>query len=169
MKIISTFLPRALKFNLHLKAFFTNSNKIRNQKIGFVFQTFNLIARTNAKDNVSLPLFYAGQSTQKRNQKALGALKKVGLSERADHSPNQLSGGEQQRVAIARALVNQPSIIFADEPTGNLDTKTGLEIMDILKKLNQAGNTIVVVTHEEEIAEFAKKVIRIRDGKVVKK
>lgn len=140
---------------------------IRNKKIGFVFQTFNLIPRTTALDNVSLPLFYAGVPASKRKILAQKALDQVGLVDRAQHFPNQLSGGEQQRVAIARALVNKPAIIFADEPTGNLDTKAGEEIMGIFKKLNQAGNTIIVVTHEDEIAKFAKRIIRIKDGEVV--
>jgi putative ABC transport system ATP-binding protein len=139
---------------------------IRNKKIGFVFQTFNLIPRTTALDNVSLPLFYAGVPASKRKTLAQKALDQVGLVDRAQHFPNQLSGGEQQRVAIARALVNKPAIIFADEPTGNLDTKAGEEIMGIFRKLNQAGNTIIVVTHEDEIAKFAKRIIRIKDGEV---
>lgn len=139
---------------------------IRNKKIGFVFQTFNLIPRTTALDNVSLPLFYAGVPASKRKILAQKALDQVGLVDRAQHFPNQLSGGEQQRVAIARALVNKPAIIFADEPTGNLDTKAGREIMEIFKKLNKDGNTIIVVTHEDEIAKFAKRIIRIKDGEV---
>lgn len=141
--------------------------KIRRQKIGFVFQTFNLIPRTTTLDNVALPLIYTGAGLKKRRSLALQTLKKVNLADRADHYPNQLSGGEQQRVAIARALVNQPSIIFADEPTGNLDTKAGAEIMKVLQKLNQAGNTIVVVTHESHIAKFAKRKIKIIDGEIV--
>lgn len=141
--------------------------KIRSQKIGFVFQSFNLIPRTTTLDNVALPLIYSGADLKKRRQLALQTLKKVNLADRANHFPNQLSGGEQQRVAIARALVNQPSIIFADEPTGNLDTKAGAEIMKILQKLNQAGNTIVVVTHEIHIAKFAKRKIKIVDGEIV--
>lgn len=141
--------------------------KIRRQKIGFVFQTFNLIPRTTTLDNVALPLIYTGAGLEKRRSLALQTLKKVDLVDRADHFPNQLSGGEQQRAAIARALVNQPSIIFADEPTGNLDTKAGAEIMKVLQKLNQAGNTIVVVTHEPHIAKFAKRKIKIVDGKIV--
>jgi len=139
---------------------------IRNKKIGFVFQTFNLIPRTTALDNVSLPLFYAGVPASKRKILAQKALDQVGLVDRAQHFPNQLSGGEQQRIAIARALVNKPAIIFADEPTGNLDTKAGREIMEIFKKLNKDGNTIIVVTHEDEIAKFAKRIIRIKDGEV---
>jgi len=140
--------------------------RIRNQEIGFVFQSFNLVPRTSALDNVAMPLFYAGMPAVKRISLAKKALKQVGLEERSEHTPNQLSGGEQQRVAIARALVNKPKIIFADEPTGNLDTKTGLEIMEILKKLNQDGHTIVMVTHEEEIAEFAKRIVQIKDGRI---
>ena len=138
--------------------------KIRNQKIGFVFQSFNLIPRTTALENVDLPLFYAGVPAVKRTKMAKQALAEVGLKDRADHFPNQLSGGEQQRVAIARALVTKPKIILADEPTGNLDTKTGDEIMDILARLNKTGNTIAIVTHENYIAKFAKKIIRIKDG-----
>lgn len=140
--------------------------KIRSQKIGFVFQTFNLIPRTTTLDNVALPLIYTGADLKKRRRLALQTLKKVNLADRADHFPNQLSGGEQQRAAIARALVNQPSIIFADEPTGNLDTKSGAEIMKVLQKLNQGGNTIVVVTHESHIAKFAKRKIKIIDGEI---
>lgn len=144
----------------------TELAKIRNEKIGFVFQTFNLIPRTTALDNVSLPLVYKGLSVHKRRRKGMQVLKDVGLGERASHFPNQLSGGEQQRVAIARALVNNPTIIFADEPTGNLDTKSGTEIMKILEKLNKKGHTVVVVTHETHIAKFAKRVIKIKDGEV---
>lgn len=140
--------------------------RIRNKKIGFVFQSFNLIPRTTALENVALPLLYAGIPAKKRLSLARKALTQVGLADRADHFPNQLSGGEQQRVAIARALVNQPAIILADEPTGNLDTKTGDEIMEILKKLNRAGNTIVIVTHEAYIAKFAKKTVKIKDGEI---
>lgn len=139
---------------------------IRNKKIGFVFQTFNLIPRTSALENVSLPLFYAGLSAQARQKKAKQVLEAVGLADRARHAPNQLSGGEQQRVAIARALINNPAIILADEPTGNLDTKTGEEIMKILEKLHRQDNTIVMITHEEEIAGHAKKVIKIKDGQI---
>ncbi|MFC1727117.1 ABC transporter ATP-binding protein [Patescibacteria group bacterium] len=141
--------------------------KIRNQKIGFVFQSFNLIPRTSAQNNVALPLLYAGKNFQERQALAKKALGKVGLGERTDHFPNQLSGGEQQRVAIARALVTDPTIIFADEPTGNLDTKTGDELMKLFKKLNQEGKTIIVVTHEPEIAAYAKRKIMIKDGAIV--
>ncbi len=141
--------------------------KIRNKKIGFVFQAFNLIPRTSALDNVTLPLFYAHHSHQQMKKEAIRALRSVKLGDRLDHFPNQLSGGEQQRVAIARALVNKPAIIFADEPTGNLDTKAGTEIMKVLEKLNQQGHTIVVVTHEDHIAKFAKRIIKIVDGEIV--
>lgn len=140
--------------------------KIRNEKIGFVFQTFNLVPRTTALDNVCLPLVYKGLSLDERRKKAMSVLKDMGLEKRVLHFPNQLSGGEQQRVAIARALVNNPAIILADEPTGNLDTKAGTEIMKILRQLNQKGNTVVVVTHEAHIAKFAKRTIKIRDGEI---
>jgi putative ABC transport system ATP-binding protein len=143
--------------------------KIRNEKIGFVFQSFNLIPRTTAQDNVSLPLFYADKTPEKSKKIAGQALKRVGLEERMDHFPNQLSGGEQQRVAIARALVNNPLVIFADEPTGNLDTKTGEEIMAIFRQLNRKGHTVVIVTHEMAIAKSAKRTVRIKDGVIVKK
>jgi len=140
--------------------------QIRNKKIGFVFQSFNLIPRTTALDNVQLPLIYAGVDTEKRKKRAQEVLEQLGLKERITHFPNQLSGGEQQRTAIARALVNKPSIILADEPTGNVDSKTGKEIIEIFKKLNKDGNTVVLVTHDEKIAQNAKKIIKIYDGKI---
>jgi putative ABC transport system ATP-binding protein len=138
--------------------------EIRNKEIGFVFQTFNLLARSTALDNVALPLVYAGVSKQDRIQKATEALTNVGLADRVDHKPNELSGGQRQRVAIARALINSPSIILADEPTGNLDTKTSYEIMELMEKIHAAGNTVIVVTHEEDIAQRAKRIVRLRDG-----
>ncbi|MEE8424133.1 MAG: ABC transporter ATP-binding protein [Thermodesulfobacteriota bacterium] len=138
--------------------------EVRNKKVGFVFQSFNLLSRNTALENVELPLFYAGTSRSK--ERALEALDLVGLSHRANHKPNELSGGEKQRVAIARAIVLNPSIILADEPTGNLDTRTGKEIMEIFKSLNKKGTTIVLVTHEKEIAMYAERVIIIRDGQV---
>ena len=138
--------------------------EIRNQKLGFVFQQFNLIPRINAVRNVELPLLYSAISPQIRRDKAMQMLKRVGLAERAEHSPAQLSGGQQQRVAIARALVNTPTILIADEPTGSLDTQSGNEIMHIFKTLNETGITIVMVTHEEEIAAYSSRVIRLRDG-----
>ncbi len=140
--------------------------KIRNKEIGFVFQTFNLLARSNALHNVELPLIYGGVPASLRKELARHALEQVGLGDRIHHRPNELSGGQRQRVAIARALVNKPSIILADEPTGNLDTKTGDEIMGLLEELHQKGNTIILVTHEEYIAEHAHRIIRIRDGLV---
>jgi len=145
----------------------TELSKIRNEKIGFVFQTFNLVPRTTAQDNVSLPLLYAGFPARKRRITSQKVLAQVGLAERSNHFPNQLSGGEQQRVAIARALVNNPAIIFADEPTGNLDTKSGTEIMKIFQKLNREGHTVVVVTHESHIAKFAKRIVKIKDGEII--
>jgi putative ABC transport system ATP-binding protein len=137
---------------------------IRNKEIGFVFQQFNLLPRLTALENVALPLIYAGLSKKQRNDKAKHVLDLVNLTDRSTHKPNELSGGQSQRVAIARALVNDPAIILADEPTGNLDTKTSYEIMDIFEKINSAGNTVVLVTHEEDIANRAKRVIRLRDG-----
>lgn len=141
--------------------------KIRNQKIGFVFQMFNLLPRTTAQANVELPLIYSKIPEGERKEKAERLLKKLGLSERAGHFPSQLSGGEQQRVAIARALVTSPSIILADEPTGNIDSKSGKEIMKIFKRLNQEGNTVVVVTHDKNVAKYAKRIIKIQDGRII--
>ncbi len=137
---------------------------IRNTEIGFVFQTFNLLPRTTALDNVALPMVYAGASKADRIKRAEEVLTDVGLADRMDHKPNQLSGGQRQRVAVGRALVNKPSIILADEPTGNLDSKTGYEIMNLFDEIHQAGNTVIMVTHEEDIAAHAKRVIRLRDG-----
>ncbi len=138
--------------------------EIRNKEIGFVFQTFNLLSRSTALDNVALPLVYAGFSKKERIDKAEKSLLSVGLSDRMDHKPNELSGGQRQRVAIARALINNPSIILADEPTGNLDTKTSYEIMELMETIHQKGNTVIVVTHEEDIARRAKRIVRLRDG-----
>lgn len=140
--------------------------EIRNKEIGFVFQTFNLLPRATSLENVALPLIYAGMSRYDREEKALAALDNVGLAERAKHKPNELSGGQRQRVAIARALVNDPSIILADEPTGNLDSKTSYDIMDLFHKLHDSGNTIIMVTHEEDISHYAHRIIRLRDGLV---
>ncbi len=140
--------------------------QIRNEEIGFVFQTFNLLARTTALQNVELPLVYAGIPPAERHKRALEALDAVGLAPRADHMPNQLSGGQRQRVAIARALVNRPSILLADEPTGALDTKTSVEIMALFEELYQRGNTIILVTHEEDIARHAHRIVKLLDGKI---
>jgi putative ABC transport system ATP-binding protein len=143
--------------------------KIRSQKIGFVFQQFNLLSRTSALENVELPTIYAGVPLEERERRAEEALKRVGLADRAGHFPSQLSGGQQQRVAIARALVNSPSLLLADEPTGNLDSRTSIEIMEILQQLNQEhGLTVVIVTHEPDIAQFAKRALEFRDGKIIK-
>lgn len=138
--------------------------EVRNKEIGFVFQQFNLLPRLTALENVALPLVYAGLSRKMRNEKAKHVLELVNLTDRSHHKPNELSGGQSQRVAIARALVNDPAIILADEPTGNLDTKTSHEIMDIFGKIHSKGNTVVLVTHEEDIAHYARRVIRLRDG-----
>jgi putative ABC transport system ATP-binding protein len=138
--------------------------EIRNKEIGFVFQTFNLLPRTTALDNVALPMVYAGYSKYERMIRAEEVLKQVGLADRMDHQPNQLSGGQRQRVAVARALVNKPSIILADEPTGNLDSKTSEEIMKLFGDIHKLGNTVIIVTHEEEVAAYAHRVIRLRDG-----
>jgi putative ABC transport system ATP-binding protein len=142
--------------------------RIRNEEIGFVFQTFNLLPRATALHNVELPLVYAGVSSRDRQTRAMQALEKVELTSRSTHRPNELSGGQRQRVAIARALVNNPSILLADEPTGNLDSKTGEEIMTVFSKLHQSGNTIILVTHEADIAAHAHRVIYVRDGQVEK-
>ena len=142
--------------------------EVRNREIGFVFQTFNLLPRTSCLANVELPLIYAGVKASDRKARALEVLDKVGLGDRVDHKPNELSGGQRQRVAIARALVNSPSILLADEPTGNLDSKTGVEIMLLFEELYKAGNTIILVTHENEIAEYARRIVRLRDGLVEK-
>ena len=138
--------------------------EVRNEEIGFVFQTFNLLPRNTALDNVALPLVYAGVSKEKRNERAKKTLENVGLGNRIDHKPNELSGGQRQRVAVARALINNPSIILADEPTGNLDTKTSIEIMGLIEDIHANGNTIILVTHEEDIALHAHRIVRMRDG-----
>lgn len=140
--------------------------EIRNKEIGFVFQTFNLLPRSTSLDNVALPLVYAGFSKEARTKKATEALESVGLGNRITHRPNELSGGQRQRVAVARALVNNPSIILADEPTGNLDTKTSIEIMGLLETIHKKGNTIILVTHEEDIAKHAHRIVRMRDGEI---
>jgi putative ABC transport system ATP-binding protein len=137
---------------------------VRNREIGFVFQTFNLLPRSHALHNVELPLIYAGIASDERRQIALESLAQVGLADRVHHKPNEMSGGQRQRVAVARALVTKPSIILADEPTGNLDSKTGAEIMDLFEALSAKGNTIIVVTHEEDVARHARRILRIRDG-----
>ena len=140
--------------------------EIRNKEIGFIFQTFNLLPRLTALENVSLPLVYAGYNSEDRKIKAQDVLEKVGLGDRMDHRPNQLSGGQRQRVAVARALVNDPSIILADEPTGNLDSKTSLDIMRLFEEIHEMGNTLIVVTHEEEVASHAHRILSLRDGLV---
>ncbi|MBK8473798.1 MAG: ABC transporter ATP-binding protein [Sphingobacteriales bacterium] len=137
---------------------------VRNKEIGFVFQTFNLLPRLSAWENVAMPLVYAGIGRTKRREMAMEMLTAVGLGDRSDHRPNELSGGQRQRVAIARALINNPSIILADEPTGNLDTKTSVEIMQILDRIHREGNTVIMVTHEEDIAHYAHRIVRMRDG-----
>jgi putative ABC transport system ATP-binding protein len=138
--------------------------QVRNREIGFVFQTFNLLPRTDCLNNVELPLIYSGMKSSERKKRAIETLEKVGLGDRLDHKPNELSGGQRQRVAIARALVNDPSILLADEPTGNLDSKTGEEIMLLFEELYRAGNTIILVTHENDIAQHARRIVRLRDG-----
>jgi putative ABC transport system ATP-binding protein len=140
--------------------------QIRNQEIGFVFQTFNLLPRTNALQQVELPLVYTGVPRKARHERAVKALQAVGLADRMGHQPNEMSGGQRQRVAVARALINDPSILLADEPTGNLDSQTGAEIMALFDELNSRGNTIILVTHEEDIAAHARRVVRLRDGKI---
>ncbi|MEM9918481.1 MAG: ABC transporter ATP-binding protein [Bacteroidota bacterium] len=140
--------------------------EVRNKQIGFVFQTFNLLPRLSSMDNVALPLVYSGISKKERQAKAAHVLESVGLADRMDHKPNELSGGQRQRVAVARALVNDPAIILADEPTGNLDTKTSVEIMGLFEEIHQAGNTVILVTHEPDIAEHSHRIIRLRDGLV---
>lgn len=142
--------------------------EVRNKEIGFVFQTFNLLPRSSSLDNVALPLVYAGVSREEREERARKTLENVGLGNRVDHKPNELSGGQRQRVAVARALINNPSIILADEPTGNLDTKTSVEIMGLLEDIHAKGNTIILVTHEEDIAQHAHRIVRMRDGLIEK-
>lgn len=142
--------------------------EVRNKEIGFVFQTFNLLPRSTSLDNVALPLIYAGASKKERDERAQKALENVGLGNRVTHKPNELSGGQRQRVAVARALINNPSIILADEPTGNLDTKTSVEIMGLLEEIHSKGNTIILVTHEEDIAQHAHRIVRMRDGLIEK-
>ena len=154
------------KLNNHLVSDMTENElaEVRNKEIGFVFQTFNLLPRASALDNVALPLIYAGYSKSDRDEMAMKALENVRLADRYHHKPNELSGGQRQRVAIARALVNNPSIILADEPTGNLDTKTSYDIMNLFQELHDQGNTIIMVTHEDDIAHYAHRIIRLRDG-----
>ncbi len=154
--------------NNHLVSEMTENElaEVRNKEIGFVFQTFNLLPRASALENVALPLIYAGYSKSEREEMAMAALESVSLAERYHHKPNELSGGQRQRVAIARALVNNPSIILADEPTGNLDTKTSYDIMQLFQELHDKGNTIIMVTHEDDIAHYAHRIVRLRDGLV---
>lgn len=140
--------------------------EIRNKEIGFVFQSFNLLPKSTALENVMLPLIYAGFSKEEREKKALDALEKVNLSDRINHRPNELSGGQRQRVAVARALVNNPSIILADEPTGNLDSATSVEIMALFQEIHKNGNTVIIVTHEDEIAQYAHRIVRLKDGEI---
>jgi putative ABC transport system ATP-binding protein len=140
--------------------------EVRNKEIGFVFQQFNLLPRLSAAENVALPLVYAGISKKERIERSMAVLEKVGLADRSHHKPNELSGGQIQRVAIARALVNNPAIILADEPTGNLDSKTSVEVMEIFAKIQEGGNTVILVTHEEDIATYAKRIVRLRDGMI---
>ena len=162
--------PTAGSYNLNDKDVSKLSDddlaEIRNTEIGFVFQTFNLLPRTTALENVALPMIYAGASKKERIARASTVLTDVGLDDRMDHKPNQLSGGQRQRVAVGRALVNKPSIILADEPTGNLDSKTSLEIMQLFDEIHDKGNTVIMVTHEEEVAQHARRVIRLRDGMI---
>ena len=162
--------PTAGSYNLNDKDVSKLSDddlaEIRNTEIGFVFQTFNLLPRTTALENVALPMIYAGASKKERIARASTVLTDVGLDDRMDHKPNQLSGGQRQRVAVGRALVNKPSIILADEPTGNLDSKTSLEIMQLFNEIHDRGNTVIMVTHEEEVAQHARRVIRLRDGMI---
>jgi putative ABC transport system ATP-binding protein len=154
--------------NNHLVSDMTENQlaEVRNKEIGFVFQTFNLLPRATALENVALPLIYAGYNRYDREEKAMAALESVGLADRHHHKPNELSGGQRQRVAIARALVNDPSIILADEPTGNLDSKTSYDIMNLFQELHDKGNTIIMVTHEDDIAHYAHRIVRLRDGLV---
>jgi len=154
------------RLNNHLVSEMTENQlaEVRNKEIGFVFQTFNLLPRASALENVALPLIYAGYGKSERNEMAMGALESVSLADRHHHKPNELSGGQRQRVAIARALVNNPSIILADEPTGNLDSKTSYDIMNLFQELHDKGNTIIMVTHEDDIAHYAHRIIRLRDG-----
>lgn len=141
-------------------------SEVRNREIGFIFQSFNLLPRYNAMENVALPLIYSGIPRSEREQRAVEALNNVGLGDRTEHRPSELSGGQRQRVAIARALINKPSIVLADEPTGNLDTKTSIDIMQLFEQIYKSGNTVIIVTHEEDIANYARRIVRLRDGKI---